>query len=337
MNKATSAVKGAFGTDALFATGQLRAFDDALANFRQQTLGISGILNSAFLPTANQIKFISSALGNVIEPFGSNPSWAAALASRMATLQTAWVLPDNLGQSMLGFARLSRLSDVLHVEEPFATPVSKLVAEELGLGVESNLDDEAIVRDAAAVEGGLNPELIAFPPAAYNRVLFAVGFEFQFTSVQVPQTLEENGPSIEFDPMHGYVLTQVEQGLRQVVEKHLRDLNGQKWEKQRISEKMRARWSERQAEARAAGSPVFNLIQYADFLDLADIIGQGDNWSDAFHEIFGNREDLIVSLRRLHPVRKAIAHSRPLSRAEVLTLVSEATRVLRALGSQVLH
>jgi hypothetical protein len=255
----------------------------------------------------------------------------------MATLQTAWVLPDNLGQSMLGFARLSRLSDVLHVEEPFATPVSKLVAEELGLGVESNLDDEAIVRDAAAVEGGLNPELIAFPPAAYNRVLFAVGFEFQFTSVQVPQTLEENGPSIEFDPMHGYVLTQVEQGLRQVVEKHLRDLNGQKWEKQRISEKMRARWSERQAEARAAGSPVFNLIQYADFLDLADIIGQGDNWSDAFHEIFGNREDLIVSLRRLHPVRKAIAHSRPLSRAEVLTLVSEATRVLRALGSQVLH
>lgn len=72
-------------------------------------------------------------------------------------------------------------------------------------------------------------------------------------------------------------------------------------------------------------------------MDLADVIGQTNNWKQAFEPTFGNKDDLQVSLRRLHPVRLAIGHSRPLGRSDVLTLVSEATRVLRALGVNLLQ
>ena len=71
-------------------------------------------------------------------------------------------------------------------------------------------------------------------------------------------------------------------------------------------------------------------------MDLANVITRRDNWSDAFAGIFGNCDDLRVSLYRLHPVRKAIAHSRPLCRADVLTLIAEATRMLRAIGIDML-
>lgn len=35
-----------------------------------------------------------------------------------------------------------------------------------------------LARDAAAIDAGLNPELIAFPRSSYNRVVFSAGFEF---------------------------------------------------------------------------------------------------------------------------------------------------------------
>ena len=85
------------------------------------------------------------------------------------------------------------------------------------------------------------------------------------------------------------------------------------------------------------GRTVYGLIQYADFMDLAHIIGQGNNWKEAFAPIFDSKEDVQISLRRLHPVRKAIAHGRPLGRSDVLTLVSEATRLLRAMGVNMLQ
>ena len=65
-------------------------------------------------------------------------------------------------------------------------------------------------------------------------------------------------------------------------------------------------------------------------MDLETVVGRKDNWP-LFEPVLRNREDFCVSLRRLHPVRKAIAHSRPLCRADVLTLVSEATRIFGAL------
>jgi hypothetical protein len=326
-------------------TFQNPAVIDGLTRFQQQASAIGRALESAgqalesaVLPTVSAITSVSAQLARAIEPyqgaFASISAWEANLVTRMMAVETAWALPDHLGQSMLGFARLSRLSEAVHTSEPFSEPVGDLVSGELGVGADA--DGAPIARDAAAVDAGLNPDLIAFPPAAYDRVLFAAGFEFRFAGAPVPQAVEAADHGAVFDPMHGLVLTEVEQRLRQLVEKRLQNLNGQKWISQRVSEAVRKRWMERQAEERAAGRPIYALVQYADFIDLADVIVQTNNWREAFESIFRNRDDFTVSLRRLHPVRKAVAHGRPLGRADFLTLVSEATRILGALGVRVL-
>ena len=288
------------------------------------------------------LEAVNTQLARIVEPWGSafasGAAWEASLTARMATLQTQWALRDCLDQSVIGFAHLSRLSDAVHTEEPYSELVGELVNDELGDGVEAEEEDNSPAsHDTAAIEAGLNPDLIAFPPSAYSKVVIAVGFNFRLPPSPMPQAVESADPDAVFDPIHGRVMTELEQRLRNIVEKCLKALDGEKWMKRRVHEQVRKRWLERQEEDRQAGRPVYPPIQYADFMDLADVIGRADNWRDAFEPIFRNRDDLMVSFRRLHPVRNALAHSRPLGRVYVLTLVSEATRIFNALGIPVLN
>ena len=236
-----------------------------------------------------------------------------------------------------GFARLSNLGRVIHTEEPYSRTVGRLLENELGDVSTPDLSADADERDEVAVHGGLNPELIAFPRDAYPDVLFSAGFRLSLSSVPVPQAIE--GPDVGevFDAYHWQIFWSLEQRLRQLVEQRLSDLVGASWIRKRVPEDVRIRWSERQRADRDEGRPVYSMIQYADFMDLAAIIRKGDNWREAFDGVFESKEDIAVSLHRLHPVRKALAHSRPLGRADVLTLISEATRILRALGVRLLH
>jgi len=284
---------------------------------------------------------VNTQLARIVEPwqdtFASISDWETSLTARMATLQTPWVLGDLLEHSMTGFAHLSRLSDAVHTEEPYSEAVGELVADELGEGVEAEQDDSPAARDKAAIEAGLNPDLITFPPTAYGEVVIAAGFKFSLPHSPIPQAIESADPDAVFDPIHGQVMTELEQQLRSVVEKCLKALDGEKWVRRRVPEEMRKRWLERQDEARLTGRSVYPPIQYADFMDLAHVIGQANNWREAFEPIFQNRDDLMASFQRLHPVRKAIAHSRPLDRVDVLFLFSEATRIFNALGISVLN
>ena len=270
--------------------------------------------------------------------------WQANLTAHMhaavhfrEVLKASWALPDRLDQSTIGFARLSRLSDAARTAKPYSTPVAELFTEELGSAAEFLPGQNANERDAAAIHAGLKPELIAFLPAVYSDVVLAAGFGFRITPMAVPQAVESGDPGATLDPMHWRVLTELEQRLRHVVEETLTKLDGSHWLKRRVPPSMRQRWEERQEGDRTAGRPVYAAIQYADFMDLADIVGRSDNWREAFQRIFRNKEDFITSLHRLHPVRKAIAHGRPLGRADVLTLVAEVTRIFGVLGIRVLN
>ena len=281
-------------------------------------------------------------VARMVEPFraviASVSAWEASLTARIAELRKPWALLDHSDQSMMGFARLSRLSDAVHTAAPYSESVGELVANELGGGVEADpYDDTPSERDENAVKAGFNLELITFPPAAYSEVVVAAGFKFHFAPPPVPQAVESASPGAVFDPMHGAMLTGLEQRLRRIVEDRLSGLDGPNWFKHRVSGEVRKKCLARQEQERQADRPVFAPIQYADFMDLADIIGRSDNWSDAFKPIFRNKENFLVSLRRLHPIRKAIAHSRPLGRFDVLTLVSEATRIFSALEGQLVH
>lgn len=245
--------------------------------------------------------------------------------------------PSLLDETNARFARLSHLSHVVHSEEPFSPNVRKLLENEFGDISTPDLSDNVDERDEAAIRAGLNPELIAFSRANYPKVLFNAGFRLSFSSVIVPQAIEEPDADATFNPQHWQILNELEQRLRQVLEQRLKSLSGSNWIRQRVPQAVRERWLARQQEDRADGRSVYADIQYANFMDLADVITRRDNWHEVFQPMFKDRNDITVSLRRLHPVRKAITHSRPLGRADVLTLVSEAARIFRALGIKVLH
>lgn len=294
-----------------------------------------------YIPELQQIDYFAEEFARHVEPFkdiySSISDWQSSLNSRMESLRTPWILPNIFDKPMVGFARLSRLSDAAHTAEPYSPSVVELVSDELGSAIEILSGESANGRDSAAVRAGLKPELIAFPPDAYGKVVIAAGFEFHFTEIQAPQAVESGDRDAEFHWIHWRIFTELEQSIRYIVEKTLMKLDGTNWIRRRVPEPIRKRWKERQEEDRSFERPVYAPIQYADFMDLADIVGKSDNWDEAFKPIFRNREDFIASLRRLHPVRKAIAHSRPLGRADVLTLVTESTRIFSFLGIRVLR
>jgi hypothetical protein len=290
------------------------------------------------LPALDTVPQIALGISRIVEPYRTvamADDWHGRLARQMSQFDQPWAIEGGLNASAAGFARLVRLSDAAHVAVPFSNPISELFASELG-GQPEELEATAASRDAAAVSAGLQADLIAFPPASYSTIVFTAGFRFNLRKPPVPQAIEAADPDAVYDSNHATLLSIVEQELRHLVEEKLRVLEGPSWEKRRVSEPVRKRWAERQDEDRQSGRPVYELIHYADFMDLADVITRRDNWREVFAAIFGDDDDLRMSLCRLHPVRKAIAHSRPLSRADVLTLVAEATRILKALGIPIL-
>ena len=134
---------------------------------------------------------------------------------------------------------------------PFSEPIRELVAHELGTSsVEAHPDQTASGRDAAAVKAGFNPELIGFPSSAYAAVVFAAGSNLHLPSLPPPQAIESSHPNAVFDPMHGRVLTELEQRLRYTMEKRLSGLVGQNWIRHRVSEEARKRWLKRQKQDR---------------------------------------------------------------------------------------
>lgn len=284
---------------------------------------------------------LTKSLANTVDPFADTLKaarlWEISLSSRLASIDTAWLRPQDLGASMLGFARIARLSDAVHVARPFSPEVAELVMDELGRGADPAEDATPSQRDSAAIVAGLKSDLIAFPEQTYGQVVFAAGFHFRIGPTPVPVALEAPDAGAEYNPHYNAVLHDLEVRLRLFVADKLSAIEGSPWVRRRVSEDVRKRWSARQQEERDKRRPVYDLIHYADFMDLADVIGQTNNWKQAFEPTFGNKDDLQVSLRRLHPVRLAIGHSRPLGRSDVLTLVSEATRILRALGVNLLQ
>ena len=317
------------------------AFAATAALARSRELNRVASVGSAFARAAEESRTvaISASIADMGDAYRSTIGSALRACSESVTaLRTRRQQSSRLFQrNAIRFARLSKLSNIVHTEDPFTNSVADLLDRELGDANTAERSANANERDEAAMRAGLNPELIAFPRATYDRVVFSAGFTLSFASVPVPQALESPDLDATFNSQHWQLLNELEQRLRQEVEHRLQKLVGSQWAKQRIPQSVRKRWMDRQNQDRADGRTVYSAVQYADFMDLAAVITRRDNWREAFQPIFRDRDDIAMSLRRLHPVRKALAHSRPLGRADVLTLVSEATRIFRALGIRVLH
>ena len=273
---------------------------------------------------------VASAIRPVQTLFDHKDAWHNSLVNRMSSIAVPWAMEQHLGVSVVGFARIARLSDLARSSDVFAGSSVEIFDDELGAPVPYSDDVED--REAAAIEAGLNPEVIAFPDRAYPSVLISAGFEFQLENFDTIRS-DRGDSSGVFDPHHRTLFDQVQHRLRTVIETELRQLGGERWYRTRVSDDLRRRWEERRQKDQTDRGDSYDLIFYSDFMDLCQIVCQNNNWKEVFQRYFKSKEDFNVSCHRLSPVRNALSHGRPLVRSDQLTLFSEGTRILTALNS----
>lgn len=260
-------------------------------------------------------------------------SWSERLALGLGALDgRAWMLPQAPDKSLLGYGRLTRLSDAVRALSPFDPDVRDLIGDELGEADGAEINTPPLERDEAATASGMRAELIAFPPAEFGPVLFNVGFSFLSAPAPMPVAVEAGDPGAVYDPGHATALRVVELHLRKLIEDKLFTQHGANWVKEGVNGAVLKKWQRNQDADRKAGRPVYPVLHYSNFTELSDIIRQNDHWEKSFASVFRNREDIAASLRRLAPIRNNIAHQRPIGRADALRLACEATWILGILG-----
>jgi hypothetical protein len=315
-------------------------FMDALEKAAERIRLPISIIDNAVFPRLNQVNSIANVMARHVAPFEvamkAERQWQRALAVQMRNIHRPWILQEYATASLEGFAKLSRLNDALRTGDPFEASTRLILDEDLGSPAQVDEDDGPEKRDAASVDAGFAPELLAFPAATSGEVLIETGFIFQADYSPLPTPIDGSDPGLLYHPSHGYLITTVEQNLRHLIISKLSIICGPNWMKRKVDKTVTDRWRKRQDEAVDDGEVRLDLIHYADFMDLKDIIAGKDNWNEAFGAIFIRKNHFTVSMERLHPIRKPLAHGRPIGRAQQLVLVAEATLILKALNISIL-
>ena len=317
------------------ATSQLvqsETFDE-LQNLHAGLENLVTFEQSNAFQAANKIKAFSGLAAQLVQldhqHFEKIGSWHASLFARMDRLDFSWAKQIHFADSMIGFARIARLHDISQSPEGFGPFGRDIFAEELGAPVLFDVDQSLKERAAAQLNAGLNPEVIAFNEDAYPQVLFTAGFEFQYEESEPVKA--ESGEIGSFNPQYAALLREVENRLRGFIERELYQVSGRDWLRHRVNGELRKKWQLRKEVDQVARRDSFPLLYYADFMELMHIIVAGHNWRNAFQRFFKSKEDFQVSMSRLGPIRNAIGHNRPLVLGDQLILLSESSRILRAL------
>ena len=255
------------------------------------------------------------------------------LAEQMGLIGVAWANLQHPELSFAGFARLTSVADMVRVGRPFAPDVGEFVADALGEGGGSvGPDAGPTARDAAAVDAGLDPDLIAFPEIAYPQVTLSAGFRLTLTKDDPRIALVAGVEGASVDPENDRILKALENHLRDLVAKTLsQEDGGEAWIKKRVPKTVRDEWERKKEIAVARGGLAMPLVYYADLMHLHDIIIGGGAWP-LFEALFSNRVLFTASMQRLSPIRHASAHGRAFSNSEVLTILTEGSRLLIAMG-----
>ena len=307
-----------------------------------EALGLSSTLGDAIREQAER----TSALNERLQEIGA--SWrsvsdvlrisqldelglASTVGKRLIEVPPSVFGADPSEDALVGFAHLVHLERASAEHHPFSGRVRELYEEEFGDPVEFDEDDTADERREATRRSGFNDELTAFAPGQQVVVVTRAGFEF-LSLADLPVGTDDIGGVASYHASADHVLKLLEREFRDYIARTLKRVAGPGWSKQRVPGDMRKNWMKRRQAALDAGQPECPLILYADFMDLPQLIVRGDNWRDAFQHVFRNKADVEVSFERMHPMRLAIAHVRPVLEADVTMLAGEAMRMLRAIG-----
>ena len=204
--------------------------------------------------------------------------------------------------------------------------------DDIAVSAERLLDTK--VRTDYYKDRGFNPQLTQFTEEAFEEGLDVARLVKK--SAKRPTQEQEIGyPDDDANArnVEAYrLLYNFEATVRYFIEDKMSAKYGHLWMKQNVPEVVLKRWIERKEDSEKREGPNDDpLIYYSDFSDHVAIIERKDNWESIFRKIFVRKESIKESFTRLTPVRNTVMHSRPVTRDDKMYLVSETTRVLKAI------
>ena len=128
-------------------------------------------------------------------------------------------------------------------------------------------------------------------------------------------------------------IIKLEMLTRDFIDERMTVAFGPEWPKHQLPNGMYLQWKEKKQKAQQGGRGEDALIAYADFTDYVQVICKRDNWRVVFAPIFGRKENVGESFKRLHPVRLDTMHARQITQDDALLLYLETRRLSKAMNS----
>ena len=256
-------------------------------------------------------------------------------------LHTPWLNSQNVAASIQGVAGLSSIGKVLRdARHPFEKSATHFLRDQLGDWRSAHslvVLDDPVHRSDFYVQQGLNSDLIEYPSSAFDEMLNAT----HIRPVEITPIISKYNLSTEIEPEESEVpshaieafrmLHSFENRMRKFIDDEMTKHFGLSWIKHRVPGDMKKRWGDKRSKALDSGEPEHPLICYADFTEYETIIVRKDNWGDVFKAVFRNKSSVSESLRRLYPLRNPTMHSRAIISDDMLYLMAETRRILKAI------
>ncbi|MGH9629809.1 MAG: Swt1 family HEPN domain-containing protein, partial [Bryobacteraceae bacterium] len=292
-----------------------------------------------------ELGLFHKSISEALAPFGIMQCRIEEVWRSLGSLKTPWLDTLDAPRSIRGLAGLAALGTAAHIA-PFDPVTIQTVRSSLGrwTSIPTEAEEDSLKREKFYEQHGLDTNLIAIPEPAFTEALETTGIvNVELLSPDVDRIefdVEQQELTPEEAPLFGRMaraasLLQVfEFKLREYLHRVMTERCGNDWEKARSPENGAAyqRWKEKRERAVRNGEEALDLIYYADFTDYANMITRRDNWREVFSAVFLDQTDVQVSFRRLEPLRVPAMHSRPLNKTDLLTIGTETTRILTAIG-----
>lgn len=261
------------------------------------------------------------------------------LRNQLATVPTAWV-PEVARDRMLeGFGAISRASTIINSPHYYQEWAREAITDELGTTVplyDADASDDEI--EESYIRSGMEAGITAIPTKVYSEVLFSAGLTLKSEYLEFyPETDLDDYSQSSFNFNNNAVFTAVEVQLRKLVHKKMCENFGENWIDEKRFKQLSKDWQEKRDQAISRGELELNLIEYSDFMDLEELVVRKDHWNGIFSSVFKKKDHFQVSMQRLHACRLPLAHSRPLVRTMQLTLLAEASLLLRYMNMEIME
>ena len=259
--------------------------------------------------------------------------------------ETPWIDKLNPPRSFGSITGLLTLGSAIR-STPYQPQTAEIVKSALGnwSTVPEDTEQDSLAREEFYIANGLNSDLLAIPEPVYTQALETAGIveleilvpnadEVSF-GIEDQEVTPNESLLIRRMSRAGQLINMFELRIRDYIHRLMTTRCGEGWEKKRTPDngKMYADWEEKRRRATSRRSEQLALIHYADFTDYARIITRTDNWAEIFSSAFYDKDDLKISLRRLEQLRLIPMHSRPVTKSDLLTIGTETTRLLTAMG-----